>query len=130
MNAVWRPARRRRGYRPLMMHLTVESKDLLIGDEAADVLTRYAAVVADHGLGDRVELHAYGSDGDEVTAKIVLSAGTSLLVETSHSNLPEPDNTDAIAYMRKRIQLATAPPPVQAPQEGDIKAWEGQFDDL
>jgi hypothetical protein len=113
-----------------MKHLTVESKDLLIGDEAADVLTEYAAIVADQGLGDRVELHAFSSDGDEVTATIVLSAGTTFLTETTHNSLPEPDNSDAIAYMRQRIALATTPPPVQPGPDDDLNAYETQFDEL
>ena len=62
-NAEARPVRRRRRYRPLRMHLTVESKDLLFGDEAADVLSLYATV-----LGDRAELRAYGRDQGTATS--------------------------------------------------------------
>ena len=111
-----------------MKHLTVESKDLLIGDEAADALTEYAALVATNGVGDRVDLRCYGADGDEVVATIVLSAGTTLLVETSHNALPEPDNAEAVAYMRSKITQATSPPPVQP--EPDLHAYENQFDEL
>jgi hypothetical protein len=106
----------------------VESKDLLIGDEVADVLTEYAALIADRGLGDRVDVHAISSDGDEVTATIVLSAGTTILTETSRNSLPEPGNADAIAYMRERIRLATTPP--NARMDDDLKGFEDQFDDL
>jgi hypothetical protein len=109
-----------------MKHLTVESKDLLVGDEVADVLTEYAALVARRGGGDRVEVHALSSDGDEVVATIVLSAGTTLLAESTHNALPEPDNTDAIAYMREKIQQATSPPTVKP----DLEAYESQFDEL
>jgi hypothetical protein len=110
-----------------MKHLTVESKDMLVGDEVADVLTEYAAVVADQGLGDRVELRAISSDGDDVVATIVLSAGTTFVAETAHSALPEPDNADAVEYMRERIRLATRPPNVS----GDgLEGLEAQFDDL
>lgn len=127
---VAKPVRRRRGYPPLMKHLTVGSKDLLIGDEAADVLTRYAAVVAAQSLGDRVEFHAFGSDCDEVMVTIVLSPRATIVTETSHNALPEPDNADSIAYVRKRIELATSPPPVRAAPDDDVKAWESQFEDL
>lgn len=111
-----------------MKHLTVESKDLLIGDEAADLLTQYAAIVADRAMGDRVELHAFSSDGDEVVATIVLSTGTTLLTETSHNRLPEPDNAEAIAYLREKIRQATSPPSIQP--EPDLQAYESQFDEL
>ena len=113
-----------------MKHLTVESKDLLIGDEAADLLTEYAAIVADQGRGDRVDLHAISSDGDEVTTTIVLSAGTTIIVETAHNSFPEPDNADAIAYLRERIQRATAPPPAATEEMEGMEGMEEQFDDL
>jgi hypothetical protein len=110
-----------------MRHLTVESKNLLIGDEVADLLTQYAAIVADHGRGDRVHLHAISSDGDEVVLTIVLSAGTTLITETAHTGLPEPDNAEAIDYLLQRIRQLRTPPPVQ-PMEAE--AWESQFDEL
>src|SRR4051794_4221191 len=93
-----RVGRRRRNHRGSVQHLTVESKSLLIGDEAAEALTEYAALLAKHGTGDRIKLRAFGSDGDEVTATIVLSAGTTILTETSHNSLPEPENGDAVGY--------------------------------
>jgi hypothetical protein len=111
-----------------MQHLTVDSKDLLIGDEAAEALTEYAALVAKHGTADRVKLRAFGSDGDEVTATIVLSAGTTILTETSHNSLPEPENGDAIAYIREQIRLLVTPPPPWAPETEDEAAWEAQLE--
>jgi hypothetical protein len=109
-----------------MRHLTVESKDLLIGDEAAEVLAEYAALVANQGAGDRVDVHAISSDGDEVVATIVLSSGTTLLTETVHSSLPEPDNAEVIAYMRSKIQHTKSPPSVKP----ELEAYESQFDEL
>jgi len=111
-----------------VQHLTVESKSLLIGDEAAEALTEYAALVAKHGTGDRVKLRAFGSDGDEVTATIVLSAGTTMVTETSHNTLPEPNNGDAVRYMREQIRLFVTPPPARAPETDDEAAWETQFE--
>ena len=123
-----RLGRRRRNYRVSVQHLVVEGKSLLVGDEAAEALTEYAALVAKHGTGDRVKLRAFGGDGDEVTATIVLSAGTSIVTETSHNSLPEPDNGDAVAYMRERIRLLVTPPPVRAPETEDEAAWEMEFE--
>jgi len=111
-----------------MKHVTIESKDLLLGDEAADVLTEYAALVAREGTGDRVELHAISGDGDDVLVTVVLSAGTTLLTETAHNSMPEPDNAKALAYMREKIGQATSPPTVQP--EPDLGAYETQFDEL
>ena len=79
-------------------------KSLLIGDEAADLLLEYAALVAQIGGGDKVSLRAIGADGDEVTVGFLLNSGTVLLIETSTgSALAEPDNHESIEYMRARI---------------------------
>ncbi len=110
-----------------MRHLRVESKDLLIGDEVADLLTQYAALVADHGRGDRVHLHAISSDGDETHVTLVLSSGTTLLTETAHTQLPEPDNTETVTYLRQRVEQLGAPPPIQPSAS---EAWESRFDEL
>jgi hypothetical protein len=82
-----------------MKHVTAVEKSLLIGDGAADTLAEYAAHLARLGSGDTVQLNALGSDGDEVVATFLLNSGTALMVETTASALPEPDNADAIAYM-------------------------------
>jgi hypothetical protein len=86
-----------------MKHVTMAEKSLLIGDEAADALTEYAALVAKIGGGDQVKLQAVGADGDEVTVTFVLNSGTVMLAETSRSTLPEPKNDDAVRYMRSRL---------------------------
>jgi hypothetical protein len=78
-------------------------KSLLIGDEAADVLLEYAALLAQIGRGDSVRLRAIGADGDEVTVGFLLNSGTVLLIESSTSTLPEPENGDPVAYMTARL---------------------------
>ena len=78
-------------------------KSLLIGDEAADLLLEYAALLAQIGGGDAVRVHAIGADGDPVTVGFLLNGGTVLLVETSTSSLPEPENGEAVAYLRGRL---------------------------
>lgn len=78
-------------------------KSLLIGDAAADAVVRYAALTARSGGGDAITLRAIGVDGEEVAATFLLNAGTVMMVESSRSALPEPDNTEAIAYMTERL---------------------------
>jgi hypothetical protein len=82
-------------------------KSLLVGDDAADLLLEYAALLAQLGRGDSVSLRAVGADGDEVTAGFLLNGGTTLLVESTRSSLPEPDNERAVEYMRGRIGSAS-----------------------
>jgi hypothetical protein len=87
-----------------MKHVTMAEKSLLMSDEAADLLTEYAAILARLNSGDTVMMRGIGIDGDEIVATYVLNSGTALMAESTHSNLPDPDNSDAIAYMRDRIQ--------------------------
>jgi hypothetical protein len=86
-----------------MKHLSMADKSLLVGDEAADTLLEYAALLARLSSGDSLRLRAIGADGDEVTATLLLNSGTVLIAETSTSSLPEPDNGAAVSYMRGRI---------------------------
>jgi hypothetical protein len=78
-------------------------KSLLVGNEAADLLTQYAALVARIASGDAVTLRAIGADGGEVEATFVLNSGTVLIAESTDSRVPEPDNSDAEAYLRDRL---------------------------
>lgn len=78
-------------------------KSLLVGDEAAGLLMRYAALLAQINRGDSLDLSAIGVDGEQVHVTFLLNSGTVLLAETSRSDLPEPDNSHAIRYMRGEL---------------------------
>ena len=93
----------RSAYLPRVKHVTMADKSLLIGDEAADLLLSYAALVAKVGGGDEVRIRAIGVDGDEVTVGFLLNSGTVLLIESAGDAVKEPDNADAVAYMSSRI---------------------------
>ena len=91
-------------------HITYADKSLLIGDETADTLIKYAAVLTQNGTADSVEAKAISSDGDNVIATFLLGPGAPLMAETAHTALPEPDNTEVTAYMQDRIDtLGHAP---------------------
>ncbi|MGC5171663.1 hypothetical protein ACPW96_19830 [Micromonospora sp. DT81.3] len=94
-----------------MKHITYAQKSLLVGDAAADALTEYAAAVAAHATADTVTLSAYGADGADVEATFVLDAGVVIMAETTTSSIPEPDNDEAVEYMRSRTRMLNAPPP-------------------
>jgi hypothetical protein len=89
-----------------MKHITFGDKSLLVGDEVADALLEYAAFLTTEAAGDTVEVHAISSDGDETTASFLLGPGVTMMAETTHTNLPEPDNTAAIAYMKEATTRA------------------------
>jgi hypothetical protein len=87
-----------------MKHLTMADKSLLVGTEAADLLLEYAALIAQIGRGDSVVLRAIGVDGEPVEVTFLLNSGTVLLAESSRSDVPEPDNREAVEYMRGRLE--------------------------
>jgi hypothetical protein len=92
-----------------MKHLTYADRSVLTGDEAADVLVEFSAVLAETGHADSVTLNALGDDGNAIVAKFVLGSGTNLMSASTTSQLPEPENGDAIAYMKEQIALLTLP---------------------
>lgn len=92
-----------------MKHVTFAEKSLLVGDEVADLLLEYAALVASSGNADTVDVRAFGADGQEVVATLLLFQGVPIMAETSHTSMVEPDNAEALEYMRGRIALMTSP---------------------
>lgn len=93
-----------------MRHVTIADKSLLIGDEAATALLQYAALMGKLGSSDVVDLSAIGADGEIVEASFLLNSGTVMMVESSRSTLPEPDNGVLIAYMNDRLAFYSADP--------------------
>jgi hypothetical protein len=84
-------------------------KSLLLGDEAADLLVEYAALIARVAGGDHVRLNALSPQGEVVVVDVLLNAGTVLLVESTRSAFGEPDNTEGIAAMRTRMSVYDLP---------------------
>jgi hypothetical protein len=109
-----------------MKFLTYADRSVLIGNEAADTLIEYSAVLAEHGHADSVALNAIGADGDDIVASFVLGSGTNLMAESTSSKLPEPNNADGISYMKERLVDMSSTHPVQPDAEaiGDTKAFD------
>jgi hypothetical protein len=110
-----------------MKHVTMAEKNLLIGDEAAELLIEYAALLARNDEADTVELSAIGQDGDPVEVTFLLNSGTVLLLESSYANFAEPDNADAEDYLRSRIE-AIENPPMAGTTERQPESSEAQWD--
>ena len=108
-----------------MKHITTAEKSLLVGDEAADLLLEYAAALAQANTADTLTLSAYGDDGDPVEVTFVLNSGTSILGQTSASAVEEPDNQQAVDYMRERLERIVSPPYAQPVDEpAGVDGWE------
>jgi hypothetical protein len=111
-----------------MKHLTYADKSLLVGDEIADLLLEYAALLASNNIADTVDVRSISSDGDEVMAKFLLGEGAPLMTETTHSSLEEPDNLESEVYVKEQItRLTSSPRPIPIDQS-ELAA--DQADDL
>ncbi|WP_207454796.1 hypothetical protein [Desertivibrio insolitus] len=100
-----------------MKHISVAEKSLLVGDEAADTLIEYAALLGKLNSADSVQLNAVGIDGEEVTASFLLNSGSVFVVQSTNSTLPEPDNDAVVAYMREKLD-GYRTPDLEALSEG------------
>ena len=86
-----------------MKHITGADKSLLVGDEAATILLEYAAFLANRGMADTVEIESLTKTGERSSAIFLLNDGVSLVAESTHSDVEEPDNTVAVDYMREAM---------------------------
>jgi hypothetical protein len=110
-----------------MRHVTFADKSLMIGDEATDTMLEYAAALVNAGKADTVEINAFGSDGQEVVATFLLQTGAPIMAETVHTSMNEPENWEAVAYMREHLaKLQREQPPVQQEQSANVE----QLDEL
>ncbi len=108
-----------------MRHVTYANKSLLTGNEAADLLVRYAATLADQKRGDAVRLNTISSDGNATETLFLLDTGAPLLSESTNIELPEPDNSDAVEYMRRKLIEFAQPAPA-----ADDQAIPDNYEDL
>jgi hypothetical protein len=102
-----------------MKLLTYADRSVLIGDDAADALIHYSALLADSGHADSVVLNALDTDGDEIVASFVLGSGTNLMAATSTSKLPVPSNVDGLNYLKQKIENLTSSHNIQPDPEAN-----------
>jgi hypothetical protein len=96
-----------------MKHITFADKNFLVGDSAADAVLEYTCMLGETHTADTIDINAIGADGDAVHATLFLSAGVPLVSETTNSLLPEPDNSETVAYIEGRLALHVHPKTVQ-----------------
>jgi hypothetical protein len=114
-----------------MMRLTFADRTFLLGTEAAELVVHYAAALARAHTADTIKVRAYGTDGGNVEALLLLNEGAPIMVETSNSRLPEPDNEQAVEYMRGRMQTVAAPRqalPITPEEAASIAQFEHAFE--
>lgn len=101
-------------------------KSLLMGDEVVDLMMEYAVLLARQTSADSVNVEAIGTDGDQVTATFLIGPATIMVAETARATFPEPDNDEAVAYLRKRIGLIKEPPFAHGLDDADLVGFDDE----
>lgn len=108
-----------------MKHITFAEKTLFVDDDTADCLVEYAAALGAAGTADTVRVRGIGGDGNEVEADFVLNPATNLMSESTNSDAGPPANDEAVAYMRRRIDMLRNGVPAHPAEGGsDHGDWD------
>ena len=86
-----------------MKQLVVGGTTFLTGDDAADTVIDYTAVLAKGASADTVELRARTVDGRDVMVYFTLNSAVAVLAMTTPEKGPEPDNQSTVTRMRQAI---------------------------
>ncbi|MDQ0729137.1 hypothetical protein [Microbacterium sp. W4I20] len=108
-----------------MKHLTYGEKAHFLGDDAAQTLMEYASVLGNANRSDTVTLTAVDDHGNYVEATFLLNPSTVMLMESSSSDMQEPENAAGIEYMRAQISQLESPPEI-VPEDGSPSFEEGR----
>ena len=106
-----------------MRNVTFGENSFLFGNEAADAVLKYAALLAQKHTADTVTLTAISPDGDEVRVTMLLDTGAPIMAETTFSTQPEPENSEAVSYMTARSNQLTGFSKAVPDDASAIAAW-------
>ena len=110
-----------------MKRINYDAVSYLVGDDVADILVRYTARLATSQLADAVEINVLGPDGNAETASFALGPGVAMTAETTRSELKEPDNRAALAYIEGRLRGLRSTP-IAPMTEEDLRLMADAFD--
>ncbi len=92
-----------------MKRLIFSGTTVLVGDEIADAAVDYAAVLTRTGGADTIELRTLTPDGDPEESYLLLNSATTIMSQTMVSTEAEPNNDDALRYIRDAIRRLDPP---------------------
>lgn len=104
-----------------MKHISFADKTLFVVDDLADLLVEYSALLGAAQSADSVRVRAVGQDGNEVDVDLVLNSATNIVSESTNSAMQPPENADAVAYMRTRIEIIRNPPEATTERADDME---------
>lgn len=89
-----------------MKYLGYGSATILVGDAAAAAVLHYAAILAQTGGADVVEVPTCDEDGSTASASVVLGPGIPVLTTNAPDDLMEDDDQDFVAELTGRVAIA------------------------
>lgn len=87
-----------------MKELIFAGRPVLVGDAAADAVVDYTAVLMRASSADAVELRALDQNGRSIEVYYVLGGAAPVMAQTVDSSHAEPDNVEAVRYMRAAMR--------------------------
>ncbi|MCS5511370.1 hypothetical protein NY537_01275 [Curtobacterium flaccumfaciens pv. betae] len=90
----------------MMKNLGYGSATILVSDAAVSVVLHYAAILAQTGEGDVVDVPNTDDDGLGVTASIVLGPGIPAMATNAPDDMLEHDDQDFVDEITGRVAVA------------------------
>lgn len=87
-----------------MKELIFAGRPVLVGDAAADAVVDYTAVLMRASSADTVELRALDQNGRSIEVYYVLGSAAPVMAQTVDTSHAEPDNAEAVRYMRAAMR--------------------------
>lgn len=91
-------------------HVSYTDKSMLMDDESADCLIRFAAVLGNAARAETVTLEAISGDGNVAAVTFLLNNATVLAVESATGGGSPPRNDEAVSWMRDQMDAIEHPP--------------------
>lgn len=89
-----------------MKNLGYGSATILVSDAAASAVLRYAAILAQTGGGDVVDVPTSDDDGFGAHASIVLGPGIAVVATNARDDVLKHEDRDFVAEMTGRVAVA------------------------
>ncbi len=87
-----------------MKHVHYAGRSLFMHDDTADALIDYARALNEHRAADAVTVSAVSADGNRVTATLLLTEATAILVESVAGDITNEPDQSVVEEIHRRAQ--------------------------
>ncbi|WP_412874084.1 hypothetical protein ACL00U_17215 (plasmid) [Curtobacterium poinsettiae] len=102
----------------MMKQIGYGSATILVSDAAASAVLHYAAILAQTGGGDVVDIPTSDDDGVAANATVVLGPGIPVMATNAPDDVLESEDQDFVDELTGRVAVALAGVPMGRPQRG------------